>query len=120
MERTIGNLGEEIQLHSDPYGNVTWRAIERAQEIATKAMFPLLMLIKDPVPTGALDLGHSYFLLGPQELVRMENIVLKAFKTFAKKKGWKIHIVDDELTYAFQTNMKHIHSGRKRNAKMKR
>ena len=59
-------------------------------------MFPFLMPIKDPVPTGALDLGHSYYLLGPWELVRMEKVVLKAFKKFAKMKGWEIHIADDK------------------------
>ena len=96
MEWTIGNLGEEIHLHSDSYRNVTQQAIEQAQEIATKAMFPFLMPIKDPVPTGALDLGHSYYVLGPRELVRMEKVVLKAFKKFVEMKGWEIHIADKE------------------------
>ena len=27
MERTIGNLGEEIQLHADPYANLSQRVI---------------------------------------------------------------------------------------------
>lgn len=96
IERTIGNLGEEIRLHSDPYGNVSQRAIERAREIATKAMFPFLMPMKDPLPAGALDLGNLYYLLGPREHVKMEKVVLKAFKEFAEKKGWRLCIREDE------------------------
>ena len=64
--------------------------------LSMKAMFPFLMPNKDPVPTRVLDLGHSYFLLGSWELVRMEKVVLRAFKKFAEKKGWQIHIADDE------------------------
>ncbi|KAF9494662.1 hypothetical protein BDN71DRAFT_1483024 [Pleurotus eryngii] len=38
MERTIGNLGKEIRLHSNPYQNLTQRSIYRAQMNALQAM----------------------------------------------------------------------------------
>jgi len=44
MERTIGNLGEEIRLHSDPYANLTQRIIERSRVNAVKNMAPDLAM----------------------------------------------------------------------------
>lgn len=42
MERTIGNLGEEIRQPSNPYANLSHRGILRAQVNALKAMVPIL------------------------------------------------------------------------------
>ncbi|KAJ7589530.1 hypothetical protein C8J56DRAFT_1004281 [Mycena floridula] len=59
MERTIGNLGEEIKQHSDPYSNLAQRALRRCQVNAIKAMIP------DIEP----DLGGGYILLPKQDTV---------------------------------------------------
>src|ERR1700722_8189035 len=64
MEHTIGNLGEEIQLHSDPYANLTQRIIERSCINAVKNMAPDLAATKKELPAGALDIGSNFVLLG--------------------------------------------------------
>jgi hypothetical protein len=66
MERSIGNLTEEIRQDSTPYANLSRRAVERAQINALKAMLP--KLDKDTqnegkIPRGACDLGDNYVLL---------------------------------------------------------
>lgn len=62
MERTIGNLGEEVHLDSNPFANLSERGVHRAQTNALRAMLPSL----DPenkLPRGAQDLGDGYVLL---------------------------------------------------------
>lgn len=74
MERTIGNLTEEIRQHSNPYANLTQRAVWRAQVNALKAMIPSL----DPDhnkptnPRWSLDIGSGYLLLPRHERSRHE------------------------------------------------
>ncbi len=40
MERTIGNLGEEIKQPSNPYGNLSERGLQRTQMNALAVMIP--------------------------------------------------------------------------------
>jgi hypothetical protein len=40
VERTIGNLGEEIKQHSNLFANLAQRALRRSQTNALKAMVP--------------------------------------------------------------------------------
>lgn len=40
MECTIGNLGEEIKQHTDPYTNLSQRATRRAQVNSLKSLIP--------------------------------------------------------------------------------
>ncbi|KAJ7690389.1 hypothetical protein B0H17DRAFT_1160001 [Mycena rosella] len=63
MERTIGNLGEEIKQHSDPYKNLSQRATRRAQVNALKSLIPDLEPDNDCLPRGSEDLGDGYALL---------------------------------------------------------
>ncbi|KAF5368205.1 hypothetical protein D9757_011314 [Collybiopsis confluens] len=66
MERTIGDLGQELKQPSNPYANLAERALRRAQVNALKAMFPTL----DPntsLPRGALDMGNGLVMLRPRE-----------------------------------------------------
>ncbi|KAJ3848731.1 hypothetical protein EV368DRAFT_76080 [Lentinula lateritia] len=51
MEHTIGNLGEEINQHSNPYIN------------ALKAMIPDIDPIQTLLPRGSQDIGNGYVLL---------------------------------------------------------
>ncbi|KAJ7649592.1 hypothetical protein B0H17DRAFT_958446 [Mycena rosella] len=63
MERTIGNLGEEIKQHSDPYENLSQRVTRRAQVNALKSLIPDLEPDNDCLPCSSEDLGDSYALL---------------------------------------------------------
>ncbi len=63
MERTIGNLGEEVKQHSNPFANLSQRGLRRSQVNALKAMVPDLEQRKDNLPRGAVDLGNGYALL---------------------------------------------------------
>ncbi|KAJ6457721.1 hypothetical protein C8R45DRAFT_844222, partial [Mycena sanguinolenta] len=66
IERTIGNLGEEIKQHSNPYTNLSERDVRRSQVNALKAMFPQLdthSAKEEKLPEQAKDLGDSFALL---------------------------------------------------------
>ncbi|EKM56336.1 uncharacterized protein PHACADRAFT_193952 [Phanerochaete carnosa HHB-10118-sp] len=62
MERTIGNLGQDIRQHSNVYTNLQQIALRRCQFNALKAMYPAFA----PDPTilhGAVIVGNGYILL---------------------------------------------------------
>ena len=92
MERTIGNLGEEIRLHSDPYANLSQRMVERSQTNALKSIAPDIIPTQDKLPRGALDLGKNFVLLHPQDLHLMDNLVSNALTTFSALQNWTIVI----------------------------
>lgn len=62
MERTIGNLGEEIKQHSNAYANLSQRGVRRCRTNALAAMIPSLFPEKS-LPAGAEDLGNGFVLL---------------------------------------------------------
>jgi hypothetical protein len=90
MERTIGNLGEEIRLHSDPYANLSQRVIERARANVLYALAPDLFRVAEKLPSGACDIGENYVLLGPRERHEMDKTTLAAFKEFSDLHRWRI------------------------------
>lgn len=63
MERTIGNLGEEIRQPSNPYANLSQRAIIRAQTNSLQAACPELAREVTIFPRGSIDIGRGYVLL---------------------------------------------------------
>ena len=63
MERTIGNLGQEIRQPSNPYANLSREGVRRCQVNALKAMVPSLCPEKPVFPLTATDLGGGYVLL---------------------------------------------------------
>ena len=67
MERTIGNLGEEIRQPSKPYANLSQRGLIRNQVNALTAMVPDLVPPPPDLPRGAVDLGRGYVLLRAQD-----------------------------------------------------
>lgn len=67
MERTIGNLGEEIRQPSNPYANLSQRGLLRCQVNALMAMIPDLGPPAPSLPRGAFDLGQGYILLRAQD-----------------------------------------------------
>ncbi|KAH7904377.1 hypothetical protein BJ138DRAFT_1073501, partial [Hygrophoropsis aurantiaca] len=67
MERTIGNLGQEIRSHSQPYANLSQRGVRRCQVNALKIIFPDLDPPVNPFPRGSIDIGIGYVLLTRKE-----------------------------------------------------
>jgi hypothetical protein len=63
MERTIGNLGEEIKQHSSPFANLAQRGLRRCRINALKALIPDLEPPDNPYPRGSIDQGNGYILL---------------------------------------------------------
>ena len=68
MERTIGNLGQEIQQPSNPFANLAQHTVQWSQVNALKSIYPEL----DPksrlqLPKGAVDVGEGYIVLRPQD-----------------------------------------------------
>jgi hypothetical protein len=78
MERTIGNLGEEIKQHSNAFANLAQRGIHRCQVNALKAMSPDIEPSENPLPRGAKDLGDSYALLRAMDNISREVRPCKA------------------------------------------
>lgn len=84
LERTIGNLGEEIKQHSNAYANLSQRALRRCEVNALKAMIPDLEPPENPPPRGSLDLGGGSFLLtamdnASREVDSFEGAALRAY-----------------------------------------
>lgn len=69
MERTIGNLGEEIKQHSNAFANLAQRGIRRCQVNALKAMIPDLEPPENPLPRGSRDLGDGYAMLRAMDTI---------------------------------------------------
>jgi hypothetical protein len=63
LENTIGNLGQEVHQHSNPYANLSERALLRAQMNTLKAIHPELETGDNPHPRGSLVLKNGYVLL---------------------------------------------------------
>jgi hypothetical protein len=72
LERTIGNLGEEIKQPSNPFANLSQHGIRCARVNALKALIPNLTPDKkdaSSLPRGARDLGDSFVLMRAREEV---------------------------------------------------
>ena len=86
MERTIGNLGQEIRQPSNPYANLSQRGLLRSQINALKAMIPDLDPSPPVVPQGGRDLGGGYILLRAKNRVprAMRDCEKEAFASYLK------------------------------------
>jgi hypothetical protein len=63
MERTIGNLGQEIRQPSRPYANLSQEGVRRCQVNTLLSAIPELDEPAKGLPTGAVDLGDGFALL---------------------------------------------------------
>ena len=63
MERTIGNLGQQIRQPSKPYANLAQEGVRRSQINALLAIMPELDSPPKSLPSGSIDLGDGYALL---------------------------------------------------------
>ncbi|KAG1797247.1 hypothetical protein EV424DRAFT_1592168, partial [Suillus variegatus] len=99
MERTIGNLGQEIRQPSNPYANLSREGVRRCQVNALKAMIPELDEPKRNLPQTAVDLGDGYALLRKRDLydVRPEGRAAQAIREYlgvdVKIRRWaRVHL----------------------------
>lgn len=89
IERTIGNLGEEIKQPSQPYANLSQRGVRRSQVNALKAMLPGLEQDTNRLPRGSVDVGNGYTLLRARDKTARklpmdeEQVVLAYFQSVA-------------------------------------
>ncbi|KIJ09554.1 hypothetical protein PAXINDRAFT_17364 [Paxillus involutus ATCC 200175] len=63
MERTIGNLGQEICQPSQPYANLSQEGVRRCQVNALLSAIPTLAIPPKGLPEGAVDLRDGFALL---------------------------------------------------------
>ena len=83
MERTIGNLTQELRQPSNPFANLSQRALLRCQVNALKNIIPDL---EEPtgLPRNAIDLGDGYILLRRRDttarpLLNIEELALISY-----------------------------------------
>jgi hypothetical protein len=86
MERTIGNLGQEIRQPSNPFANLSQRGLQRCQINALKAMIPDLDPSPSTLPRGSKDLGDGYVLLRAKDNAsrNIPNSEKSALNTYLK------------------------------------
>jgi hypothetical protein len=84
MERTIGNLGQEIRQPSNPYANLSREGVRRCQVNALKAMVPDLNEPEKDLPQTAVNLGDGYALLRKRDSydVRPEGRAAQAIQEY--------------------------------------
>ncbi|KAJ8579693.1 hypothetical protein M405DRAFT_712474, partial [Rhizopogon salebrosus TDB-379] len=63
MERTIGNLGQEIRQPSKPYANLSREGVRRCKVNTLLSVIPELDEPPKGLPEGAVDLGDGFALL---------------------------------------------------------
>ncbi|KAG2348889.1 hypothetical protein BDR05DRAFT_973113 [Suillus weaverae] len=63
MERTIGNLGQEIRQPACPYANLSQEGVRRCQVNTLLSIMPELDEPAKLLPAGAVDLGDGFALL---------------------------------------------------------
>ena len=63
MERTIGNLGQQIRQPSKPYANLACEGMQHCQVSALLSIMPELNTPPNTLPYGSVDIGDGYILL---------------------------------------------------------
>ena len=92
IERTIGNLGEEVKQPSNPFANLAQRGLYRSQTNALRSMRPDLDALEDFLPRGAIDLGNSYVLLRAMDTTSrsVNEVDAEAINRFLEDAGMDI------------------------------
>ena len=96
MEQVIGDLGQEIRQPSNPYANLSQRALRRCQVNALKAMLPDLAGPPNHLPRGAVPIGNNYTLLRAKEKYPkpVRDCEARAFAAYMQEQGANILDVD--------------------------
>jgi hypothetical protein len=86
MERTIGNLGQEVRQQSNAYANLSQRGLLRSQINALKAMIPDLDPLPPAMPRGSKDIGDGFILLRAKDkaLRAMRDCERQAFADYLR------------------------------------
>ncbi|KAG1845771.1 hypothetical protein C8R48DRAFT_616896 [Suillus tomentosus] len=71
MERTIGNLGQDIRQPSNPYANLSKEGVRHCQVNTLLSIMPELDEPPKGLPIGAVDLGDGYALLRKRDRYAM-------------------------------------------------
>ena len=89
-------MGEEVKQHSNPYANLSERAVRRAQVNALKTMVPALdSNSQNTLPRGAIDLGDGFILLRAQDTSAcgIRTVESEALRQYLNSKG---HRADED------------------------
>ncbi|EIW51939.1 uncharacterized protein TRAVEDRAFT_136440 [Trametes versicolor FP-101664 SS1] len=94
IERAIGDFGGEIRQHSNPYANLSQRAVIRSQINALRAMLPNVFksdlgTAHNKLPRGSINLGDGYALLRARARTayHVPPAEAEAFTSFLTKEG---------------------------------
>lgn len=84
LERTIGDLGQQIKQPSNPYANLSRRAVQQCQINVLRSLIPGLVQDQFVLPRGAENLGDDYSLLRmsdetPKKINAAETDALMAY-----------------------------------------
>lgn len=111
MERTIGNLGQEIKQPSNPYANLAQRGLFRAQVNVLKAMIPDLEPETSSIPRGGViwDLGIIFCVLRMRLLMRFGSVKLQSLLSIFMMRDIRFLRIGNLLLfggpgYVFQTD----------------
>jgi hypothetical protein len=87
LERTIGNLSEEIKQHSNPFTNLSQQGIRHARINTLLAIIPDLhvdgkLSTANGIPHGSKDLNNGYVLLRARdkELLCLQECEVEALQ----------------------------------------
>ena len=105
MERTIGDLGQEIRQPSNPFANLARCTLRRSQVNTLKNIYPDL----DPMGTSELpkfscDLGRGYVLLRPRDRSPAsisgpcKDLLLQIFSTSNIWRWGRLHLPNGQVT----------------------
>ena len=97
MERTIGNLKEEMKQPSQPYADLSQQGVRRTQVNALKAMILELDPV-DPPPRASLDIGDGYMLLRARRPINLAGAAAGAIRSYLERENnierpdWSPHV----------------------------
>ncbi len=99
MERTIGNLGEEIKQHANAYANLAQRALQRCQVNALTAIVPSLDIVDNRskgLSKNSVDAGSGYHLIPAYKSAKVlsSRDEIEALRAYAEKQGAVISYED--------------------------
>jgi hypothetical protein len=104
MERTIGDLGQEIRQPSNPFANLAQRALRRSQVNALKNIYPELdSTAVTHLPKFAEDLGRGFVLLRPRDRYPATicgpagDIIFQAASTFKVRRWGRLRLPNGQV-----------------------
>ncbi|KAI0632910.1 hypothetical protein C8Q77DRAFT_1218345 [Trametes polyzona] len=111
MERSIGDLGGEIWLPSNPFANLSERALLRCQINTLKAMVPTLDEHGPPrLPRGAVDVGADFVFLRALDFTEcwVSNVKAAVFHKYLLVHGHQPAVRVDHFSFQVQ-KWAHLH-----------